>query len=110
MKNFEKQVKIKQHKPIFYAKRDERLKWVISIVGESKMNKKEIDKIVKEIEKVGVHVIEWDLNKHLKFWCLNPDTGTVKLVTVSGSPKSKGKYDLIRTSVRKVFRKGGEYL
>ena len=73
-------------------------------------NKKEIKRIVKAIEEVGVHVIEWDLNKHLKFWCLNPETGTVKLITVSGSPKAKGKYELIKTSVRKVFRKDGEYL
>ena len=82
------------------------------MLGEIKMtmNKKDIDKIVEAIEEVGVHVIEWDLNKHLKFWCMNPKTGTVKLVSVSGSPKVKGVYHEIKSSVRKVFRKDGEYL
>ena len=80
------------------------------MLGEIKMNKKEVEKIVKAIEEVGVHVIEWDLGNHLKFWCMNPETGTVKLVTVSGSPKVKGVYHEIKSSVRKVFRKDGEYL
>ena len=40
----------------------------------------------------------------------NPATGTIKLITVSNTPRSKGSYDEVKSSVRKVFRKEGESL
>ena len=72
------------------------------------MSKKEIKRIIKEIESVGVEVVEYAISKHNKFWCKNPNTGTVRVITVSGSPKVKGIYHEVRSSVRKVFRKEGE--
>ena len=74
------------------------------------MNKKEINRITKAIESVGVIVMSYELNKHIKFTVVNPKTGTEKLVVVSGSPKFKGIYHEIKSSVRKVFRKEGEVL
>tara|TARA_B100000029_G_C16947352_1_gene731188 strand:+ start:16 stop:243 length:228 start_codon:yes stop_codon:yes gene_type:complete len=71
---------------------------------------KEIKKIISEIESLGVEVTNQVIGGHYKFWVLNPKTGTTKLVTVSGSPKSKGVYFEVKSSVRKVFRKDGEYL
>ena len=72
------------------------------------MSKKEIKKIIKAIESVGVEVVEYTINKHNKFKVKNPQTGTVRTVVVSGSPKAKGIYHEIKSSVRKVFRKEGE--
>ena len=74
------------------------------------MSKKEIKKIIKAIESVGVEVVEYTLHKHNKFRVKNPATGTTKLITVSGSPKAKGVYHEIKSSVRKVFRREGEEL
>ena len=80
------------------------------INGMRKMNGKEIKKMMKEIENLGVNIIGCEISKHIKLRVENPKTGTVKLITVSGSPKSKGRYDEVKSSVRKVFRKDGEQL
>jgi hypothetical protein len=74
------------------------------------MSKKEIKRIIKAIESVGVEVIEYTINKHNKFRVKNPATGTTKLIIVSGSPRAKGIYHEVKSSVRKVFRKDGEEL
>lgn len=72
------------------------------------MNNKEIKKMRKEIESLGVEIVKMERNKHIKLTVLNPKTGTTKLVTVSCSPKKSGRYDEVKSSVRKVFRKDGE--
>jgi len=72
------------------------------------MNGKEIKKMTKAIESLGVRIIEFEIKKHIKLRIQNPNTGTVRLITVSGSPKSKGIYHEVKSSVRKVFRKAGE--
>lgn len=74
------------------------------------ISRKEIKKITIEIESTGVDVLDWYINKHVIFTVENPITGTIKLISVAGSPKSKGVYHEIRSSVRKVFRKEGEIL
>ena len=74
------------------------------------MRRKDMKKITKAIESVGVKIVECTISKHIKFRVQNPDTGTVKLITVSLSPRSKGVYDEVKSSVRKVFRKEGEFL
>jgi hypothetical protein len=80
------------------------------IKGLRKMNGKEIKKMMKAIETLGVNVVNFEISKHIKLRIENPATGTVKLITVSGSPKSKGVYHEVKSSVRKVFRKDGEIL
>jgi len=72
------------------------------------MNGKEIKKMTKAIESLGVLIIEFEIKKHIKLRIQNPKTGTVRLITVSGSPKSKGIYHEVKSSVKKVFRKAGE--
>jgi len=72
------------------------------------MNGKEIKKMIKAIETIGVEVVDIEIKGHLKLKVLNPKTGTIKLVTVSGSPKSKGIYHEVKSSVKKVFRRIGE--
>jgi|TARA_B100000085_G_C18471985_1_gene483481 hypothetical protein len=74
------------------------------------MNGKEIKKMMKAIETLGVEIVEFQISKHIKIRVKNPATDTVKLITVSGSPKSKGVYHEVKSSVRKVFRKDGEEL
>jgi hypothetical protein len=74
------------------------------------MNGKEIKKMTEAIETLGVTIIDVEIAKHIKLRVMNPATGTVKLVTVSGSPKVKGIYHEVKSSVRKVFRKDGEIL
>ena len=74
------------------------------------MNGKEIKKMMKAIETLGVKIVNFEISKHLKIRVKNPATGTVKLITVSGSPKSKGIYHEVKSSVRKVFRKEGEQI
>jgi phage terminase small subunit len=78
--------------------------------GGMLMKKKEIDKIAKEIETMNVVVIGYEIKKHLIFKIQNKDTGTIKTVSVSKSPKVKGIYHEIKSSVRKVFRKDGEQI
>jgi len=73
-------------------------------------SRKDIKKIIDEIESTGVNVLDWYMNKHIIFRVENPITGTIKLISVAGSPKSRGVYHEIRSSVRKVFRKEGEIL
>ena len=84
----------------------------MTLVGliEMTMSKKEIKRIVAAIESLGVEVIEYTISKHNKFKVLNPKTGTARTITVSGSPKSKGVYHEIKSSVKKVFRKEGEII
>lgn len=65
---------------------------------------------MKAIELMGVKVIDVNVNDHIKLRVQNPKTETVRLVVVSKSPKSKGTYHEIKSSVRKVFRKAGEVL
>ena len=72
------------------------------------MNGKEIKKMTKAIESLWVRRIEVEIKKHINLRIQNPVTGTVRLITVSGSPKSKGIYHEVKSSVRKVFRKAGE--
>ena len=72
------------------------------------MNGKEIKKMMKAVESLGVNIVEFRIEKHIKLRIQNPATGTIKLVTVSGSPRSKGIYHEVKSSVRKVFRKEGE--
>tara|TARA_Y100000004_G_C8902998_1_gene407357 strand:- start:397 stop:621 length:225 start_codon:yes stop_codon:yes gene_type:complete len=74
------------------------------------MNGKEIKKMMKAIETLGVNIVDFEISRHLKIRVENPATGTVKLITVSGSPKSKGIYHEVKSSVRKVFRKEGEQI
>tara|TARA_R100001163_G_C5054098_1_gene190665 strand:+ start:1423 stop:1653 length:231 start_codon:yes stop_codon:yes gene_type:complete len=74
------------------------------------VSKKELKKIMKAIELMGVKVIDVNVNDHIKLRVQNPKTETVRLVVVSKSPKSKGTYHEIKSSVRKVFRKAGEVL
>jgi len=74
------------------------------------MKQKDIKKMTEAIETLGVKVIEIEVRNHIKLKVLNPATGTTKLVTVSGTPKAKGVYHLVKSSVRKVFRKEGEIL
>ena len=66
------------------------------------MRRKDMKKITKAIESVGVNIVECTISKHIKFRVQNPDTGTIKLITVSLSPRSKGVYDEVKSSVRKV--------
>ena len=54
------------------------------------MKKKEIDKITKEIETLNVIVVAIENKKHLIFKIQNKDTGTIKSVSVSKKPESKG--------------------
>ena len=72
------------------------------------MNKKEIKRIIGAIEELNVEVIDMQIKKHLIFSVKNKDTQTVKTVSVSQSPKCRGIYHEIKSSVRKVFRKDGE--
>ena len=72
--------------------------------------KSEVKQIIRAIESVGVEVISYELNKHNKFKVRNPKTGTVRMISVSGSPRAKGRYDIVKSSVKKVFRKEGEIL
>ena len=74
------------------------------------MNGKEIKKMTKAIESLGVRIVEFNLSRHIKLRIQNPETGTVKLITVSGSPRSKGIYHEVKSSTRKVFRKEGEII
>ncbi len=74
------------------------------------MKKKDMKKMIEEIERLGVLLMDFELSKHIKLWVKNNNTGTIKLVTVSATPKCKGKYALVKSSVRKVFRKIGEEL
>ena len=74
------------------------------------MKKKEIMKIVKEIETMNVEVVDYQVKKHLLLKVQNKETMTVKTVSVSVSPKVKGIYHEIKSSVRKVFRKDGEQI
>ena len=67
-------------------------------------------RMIEEIERLGVLVTDFELSKHIKLWVKNNSTGTIKLVTVSATPKCKGKYALVKSSVRKIFRKIGEEL
>ena len=72
------------------------------------MKAKEIKKLTEAIESLGVKVVDIEIKNHIKLKILNPATGTVRLITVSGTPKSKGVYHKVKSSVRKVFRKEGE--
>mgnify|MGYP003119720996 FL=1 len=72
------------------------------------MNSKEIKKMMSAIETLNVKIVDFQISKHIKIRVMNPKTNTVKLITVSGSPKSKGIYHEVKSSVRKVFRKVGE--
>ena len=72
------------------------------------MNSKDIKKMMSAIETLNVKIVDFQIGKHLKIRVMNPKTSTVKLITVSGSPKSKGIYHEVKSSVRKVFRKVGE--
>jgi len=74
------------------------------------MKKKEIMKIVEEIETLNVEVVDYKVKKHLLLKIKNKDSLTVKTVSVSVSPKAKGIYHEIKSSVRKVFRKDGEQI
>tara|TARA_B110000495_G_C22476659_1_gene294941 strand:- start:245 stop:505 length:261 start_codon:yes stop_codon:yes gene_type:complete len=74
------------------------------------MNGKEMKKMTKAIESLGVNIVEFNIGKHIKLRIENPETGTIKLVTVSKTPKSGGIYHEVKSSVRKVFRKDGEKL
>tara|TARA_R100000353_G_scaffold132337_1_gene93878 strand:+ start:130 stop:375 length:246 start_codon:yes stop_codon:yes gene_type:complete len=74
------------------------------------ITKKDVKKLSKEIESLGVEIIEIINAKHLKLKVKNPQTGTVKLITVSKSPRAYGRWNEIKSSVRKVFRKEGETL
>ena len=72
------------------------------------MKKKEIKRIIGAIEELNVEVVDMEIKKHLILRVKNKDTQTVKTVSVSQSPKAKGIYHEIKSSVRKVFRKDGE--
>jgi len=72
------------------------------------MNGKEMKKMMIAIETLGVNVVECVISKHIKLRIENPATGTVKLITVSKTPKSGGVYHEVKSSIRKVFRQEGE--
>ena len=67
-------------------------------------------KMMDGIESLGVEIVDVSLSKHIKLRVKNPSTGTVRLITVSRSPRSKGVYDEVKSSVRKIFRKAGEQI
>ena len=69
------------------------------------MNNKDMKKMMAGIESLGVEIVDVSMSKHIK---LRIKTGTVRLITVSKSPRSKGVYDEVKSSVRKIFRKEGE--
>ncbi len=69
---------------------------------------KEIKKMRKEIESLGVEIVEMINARHIKLRIRNPQTGTVKLITVSKTPRASGRWDEVKSSIRKVFRKEGE--
>ena len=73
-------------------------------------SKKEINKIIEAVESLEVEVVDYTIARHLKLMVKNPATGTLKMITVSLTPKAKGVYHEIKSSVRKVFRKEGEYI
>tara|TARA_R110002012_G_scaffold115540_1_gene262453 strand:- start:1190 stop:1414 length:225 start_codon:yes stop_codon:yes gene_type:complete len=72
------------------------------------MNNKDMKKMMAGIESLGVEIVDVSMSKHIKLRIKNPKTGTVRLITVSKSPRSKGVYDEVKSSVRKIFRKEGE--
>ena len=73
-------------------------------------SRKQLKKMQEAIESMGVEIVQVDIIDHIKLRIKNPQTGTVKLITVSKSPRTKGKFDEIKSSVRKVFRKQGEII
>ncbi len=79
-----------------------------SLKEERRLNNKEIKRIIGAIEELNVEVIDMEIKKHLLFKVKNKDTETIKIVSVSQTPKCKGIYHEIKSSVRKVFRKEGE--
>ena len=72
------------------------------------LSKKEIKRIIGAVEELNVEVVDMEIKKHLLLKVKNKDTDTIKTVSVSQSPKCKGIYHEIKSSVRKVFRKDGE--
>lgn len=41
------------------------------------------------IESLGVEIVDVSMSKHIKLRIKNPKTGTVRLITVSKSPRSR---------------------
>jgi len=76
--------------------------------GSIDMKKKEIRKMIKEIESLNVVVLNYALHNHIKLMVENRKTKTTRMIVVSNTPKCQGKYSLVKSSVRKAFRKIGE--
>ena len=72
------------------------------------MKKKEIRKMIKQIEELNVVVRNFEMFNHIKIMVENSKTGTMRMIVVSKTPKCQGKYALVKSSVRKAFRKIGE--
>jgi len=72
------------------------------------MKKKEIRKMIKQIESLNVVVLNYALHNHIKLMVENRKTKTTRMIVVSNTPKCQGKYALVKSSVRKAFRKIGE--
>ena len=72
------------------------------------MKKKEIRKMIKQIESLNVLVLNYEMHDHIKLMVKNRKTETTRMIVVSKTPKCQGKYALVKSSVRKAFRKIGE--
>ena len=61
-----------------------------------------------QIEELNVVVRNFEMFNHIKIMVENSKTGTMRMIVVSKTPKCQGKYALVKSSVRKAFRKIGE--
>ena len=72
------------------------------------MKKKEIRKMINEVETLNVVVRNFASAKHIKLFVESTKTGTTRVIFVSKTPKCQGKYNLVKSSVKKAYRMIGE--
>tara|TARA_R110002020_G_scaffold206880_4_gene412294 strand:- start:755 stop:979 length:225 start_codon:yes stop_codon:yes gene_type:complete len=72
------------------------------------MKKKEIRRMIEEVETLNVVVRNFDIAKHIKLFVESIKTGTTRVIFVSKTPKCQGKYNLVKSSVKKAYRMIGE--
>tara|TARA_R110002012_G_scaffold82409_5_gene208248 strand:+ start:2481 stop:2732 length:252 start_codon:yes stop_codon:yes gene_type:complete len=76
-----------------------------------KATRRELKKIKKYVEnKIPVQIVGASQGRHMKLTVLNPRTDSTRLVVVSSTPSSSGRYDLVVRDIRRAFRKIGEDL
>jgi len=76
-----------------------------------KATRRELKKIKKYVEnKIPVQIVGGSQGRHMKLTVLNPRTDSTRLVVVSSTPSSSGRYDLVVRDIRRAFRKIGEDL